>query len=989
VVTPSDGKDCKALPIAQHFFYNASTGAILLITNCLGSKGSKIVAIDCCSPICDAAKCGAQPHPEPVEVEGFTSTDSVQFKKWKNVIFDLSHGAGQASVQIKLRKSGKCLVAPAKPGDVVLDACESKGSWWKTEEVGGGAFVLGTASGACAAVDPAKRVKSRGGTPAIKTDDAVQSRFGKAATARINAQLSGPRTSNLPNMESKPRSANPVALKYLGGVQYESTNEAFQRSLPDARCYPLCRLTADDLIVGEHAIINSLIWIVNPVNNATDFERGFQLYEDVKNRSGDRLHVFWSMYWSRQYEGTDDPVTHRPRPLVPLRYLNDMNTTMHWFIRMYHAYQTSGRFKSFFADHPRGPHGAFYLGDPMYNDAFIWTADRRSDGSKRDIRAYSRHALENNVPNVWGRLVKTFWPQCVTVFTIGGAYNELGSIFGVSKLVGSWRYVDIIVTDDYLVDADALIRNLTREVLPRLASHQTFALYTQTGADHAPSYWSSDYRKLEAYYAWMQRTPRVQGIFAYSIKPFTPAQDLNASSVARVPSYSFANWSACNTVVKCGYSRGLVNARFPDGVFKFRQFFGTHVRELKPPKSNDPTIQDRPDEIVPHKTDEAPRAASWRGPRVRIVRGQGLPSLALTDAQNVTTLIPALWLTGSTPGEYAPPEFSDKAYKLRRELVQASAAGLRVISTELGCGKCCIMSSNASVLQRRRGHKSKMHPLLSRSDAPDPGPEILPDGTLSAKAMAFLRGLMIEAPQMYLLPRLRLDCRQGWMNPLYPGLHTLPGIDPTKVLLQHAFNSSLVIQDNTSSPTRAWAEWVGNTTAKVMAQIDREFPGRVIGAQLIHGVSSEGNYPADWSSHMEGFKVPNAFYNYWADHSLGTASDFCRQQSPPPTQCVIPSAMERNRPTRGSTLVTADTTTGAAVVDYNRFINVQMASGIASVGAALKRVSGGRAFTTTLYGGNQYNQPPCMYTLVYFGNIVLFWLYCRYLQRRGVCDRWW
>ena len=68
----------------------------------------------------------------------------------------------------------------------------------------------------------------------------------------------------------------------------------------------------------------------------------------------------------------------------------------------------------------------------------------------------------------------------------------------------------------------------------------------------------------------------------------------------------------------------------------------------------------------------------------------------------------------------------------------------------------------------------------------------MPDGTLSPKAMRFLRGLMAEAPGMYLLPRLRLDCRSGWTNPLYPGLHSLPGVDPTKVMLQHAFNSSLV-----------------------------------------------------------------------------------------------------------------------------------------------------------------------------------------------------
>ena len=156
----SSGKDCTVLPTAQHFFYNASSGAIHL-TN--GPSKGRIVAVFCCSPLCDAQRCGAQPHPEPVDLEHFSSVYSVQFMKWKNVIFDLSY-LSNSTVQVKLRKSGKCLVAPATPNSsgVVLDTCERSGSQWKLELVGGGStgthtgsFVLGTAvAGGCAAAPP-------------------------------------------------------------------------------------------------------------------------------------------------------------------------------------------------------------------------------------------------------------------------------------------------------------------------------------------------------------------------------------------------------------------------------------------------------------------------------------------------------------------------------------------------------------------------------------------------------------------------------------------------------------------------------------------------------------------------------------------------------------------------------------------------------------------------------------------------------------------
>jgi hypothetical protein len=71
--------------------------------------------------------------------------------------------------------------------------------------------------------------------------------------------------------------------------------------------------------------------------------------------------------------------------------------------------------------------------------------------------------------------------------------------------------------------------------------------------------------------------------------------------------------------------------------------------------------------------------------------------------------------------------------------------------------------------------------------------------------------------------------------------------------------------------------------------------------------------------------------------------------------CTVPTAAERNVPNFGDTLITADTAVGAAAVDYNRFINLQMARGIASVAAAIKTMSGGKAFVTTVLGGAMFN----------------------------------
>ena len=98
----------------------------------------------------------------------------------------------------------------------------------------------------------------------------------------------------------------------------------------------------------------------------------------------------------------------------------------------------------------------------------------------------------------------------------------------------------------------------------------------------------------------------------------------------------------------------------------------------------------------------------------------------------------------------------------------------------------------------------------------------------------------------------------------------------------------------------------------------------------------------------------------WPDYSPDAAADFCSSASRPAGRCVLPTAAERNRPTLGSTIITSDSPGGEASVAFNRFINVQMASGIAAVGDAIKRVSGGKAFVTTLYGGCKFTICRCL-----------------------------
>jgi hypothetical protein len=314
-------------------------------------------------------------------------------------------------------------------------------------------------------------------------------------------------------------------------------------------------------------------------------------------------------------------------------------------------------------------------------------------------------------------------------------------------------------------------------------------------------------------------------------------------------------------------------------------------------------------------------AGGWHGPRVEVLQGDGLPTFSFTfdGADDAPQRTPALWLTGGSPSLYDPakePRFNESEQHLHAMQIAArSRAGVRVVSAVLS-----FVGYAAS-------------------------PEIRPDGSLTPRTMTFLRQLLDQVPDSLLLIRIQLD--------LKPPLES--GRRPGSVVLQSIRNASHTATDRTASPTKAWAARLGNLTARVMQTLDANFPGKVIGAQILHGVTYEGNYPGAWSAAAVEGKPAGSFDHMWPDYSPDATADYCRSTRSPAGECALPTALKRNTPTLGNTLMAADNVAGASSIAFNRFINIQMSSGIAAVGEAIKNVSAGKAFVTTLYGGSLFN----------------------------------
>jgi hypothetical protein len=212
---------------------------------------------------------------------------------------------------------------------------------------------------------------------------------------------------------------------------------------------------------------------------------------------------------------------------------------------------------------------------------------------------------------------------------------------------------------------------------------------------------------------------------------------------------------------------------------------------------------EQPEQPSPQYKSDDDDSMTWHGPQVRIVHGDGLPSFSITNPKtNSNERLPLLYLVGGLPSLMGLKEFDGAEARMHREMAVAASKGVRIV--------CAGLSYT--------GYASK--------------PEILPDGTLSAETMPFLRRLMASAPRLLLMLRIRLDLKAPAVN----------GSRPGSVVMQSLLNSSKTAVDWTSSPTRAWAAQLGKLTSKVMQTIDAAFPGKLLGAQILHGITYEGAY---------------------------------------------------------------------------------------------------------------------------------------------------
>ena len=135
----------------------------------------------------------------------------------------------------------------------------------------------------------------------------------------------------------------------------------------------------------------------------------------------------------------------------------------------------------------------------------------------------------------------------------------------------------------------------------------------------------------------------------------------------------------------------------------------------------------------------------WSGPRVRLVKGDGLPSFHLEHSNSSNSTVPALWVCAGPPSLYGPkePRFVPALPRLYREVKTAgSVAGVHIVAAVVSWV----------------GYAST--------------PEILPNGTLASGVLDFFRALLAQDPSSLLIVRIRLDLTPPSSGP--PG-YTRPG----------------------------------------------------------------------------------------------------------------------------------------------------------------------------------------------------------------------
>ncbi len=151
-----------------------------------------------------------------------------------------------------------------------------------------------------------------------------------------------------------------------------------------------------------------------------------------------------------------------------------------------------------------------------------------------------------------------------------------------------------------------------------------------------------------------------------------------------------------------------------------------------------------------------------------------------------------------------------------------------------------------------------------------------------------------------------------------------------------------------SSPTRLWADGAARNLSTALAALDKAHPGRIAGVQLV-GVSGEWMMPA-----MAAHTDPAS--GFVGDYTPQMQKEFCaaeRRNDPHASmKCVLPSAIERNAPTLGNTMMQWNSSDDSAARAFrmNRFLSDSTASAISITSAAVKNTSAGAALTVAFYG---------------------------------------
>lgn len=146
--------------------------------------------------------------------------------------------------------------------------------------------------------------------------------------------------------------------------------------------------------------------------------------------------------------------------------------------------------------------------------------------------------------------------------------------------------------------------------------------------------------------------------------------------------------------------------------------------------------------------------------------------------------------------------------------------------------------------------------------------------------------------------------------------------------------------------------WVDNIWVEIRAlleELDRDYPGRVIGLQLAH--LNGGEWFLRWDDHV--YPLPGSPEDpYFCCYEPAVSAAFCSYlaQQAPGLACAVPSAADRHQGSYGALLLDDSSDASRRAVLFNRFVSLRVVHAIKELAARAKALSGGRLLVSTFYG---------------------------------------